>query len=359
MKRRIKSILVILGICLVLVACGKKGEQVGTVQITAPMLSTLQVDDEELLERQNLLTGRNDLSVEAVGKRPVAVMVNNVPKALPQYGVAQADVIFEIPIEGDLTRLMALYADYTKVPKICAIRSCRYYFPAFAKGFDAFYVHWGMDETIRDYVKGLNIDRFDGMSNPYKLFGRDTARRKSGYALEHTGYFDGTRFAEAMQTNGKRTELLKEKQGTAFKFYDVGVVKSPQGEVCTKAKIDFGATTATLVYEEESNTYLKEINGKKHMDGVTGTQLSFTNVFVLETSISVRDEQGHKKVDWQGTSKGIGYYLSNGHMQKIRWSKASESAYLKFYDETGSEITINRGKSYIAVNYAGEAMYNS
>ena len=28
-------------------------------------------------------------------------MVNNVQKAMPQYGVSQADVIFEIPVEGD------------------------------------------------------------------------------------------------------------------------------------------------------------------------------------------------------------------------------------------------------------------
>ena len=60
-------------------------------------------------ENMNLLTGLPTLSEEAIGKRPVAVMVNNVDAALPQYGISAADVIFEIPVEGDLTRLMALY----------------------------------------------------------------------------------------------------------------------------------------------------------------------------------------------------------------------------------------------------------
>ena len=45
----------------------------------------------------------------------MAVMVNNVEKAMPQYGIGQADIIFEIPVEGDVTRFMALYGDYTKV----------------------------------------------------------------------------------------------------------------------------------------------------------------------------------------------------------------------------------------------------
>ena len=78
--------------------------------------------NEEVPANQNLLTGLGDLSEGAIGKRPVAVMVNNVQKAMPQYGVGQADVIFEIPVEGDATRFMAMYGDYTKVPKVCPIQ---------------------------------------------------------------------------------------------------------------------------------------------------------------------------------------------------------------------------------------------
>ena len=60
------------------------------------------VEEPEIPANQNLLTGLGDLSEEAIGKRPVAVMVNNVEKAMPQYGIGQADIIFEIPVEGDV-----------------------------------------------------------------------------------------------------------------------------------------------------------------------------------------------------------------------------------------------------------------
>ena len=50
---------------------------------------------EEIPANQNLLTGVADLTDGAIGKRPVAVMVNNVSYAMPQYGVSQADIIFE------------------------------------------------------------------------------------------------------------------------------------------------------------------------------------------------------------------------------------------------------------------------
>ena len=314
---------------------------------------------EEVPANQNLLTGLADLTDGAIGKRPVAVMVNNVEAALPQLGISKADIIYEIPVEGDVTRLMALYADYTAVPKICAVRSCRYYFPAYSQGYDAFYVNWGIDDSIVDYLEALNLDQYDGMNNAGGLFGRDQDRLNAGYSLEHTGFFDGTRFAEVVQAEGRRTDLNEDKKGTAFQFNGMDEQLKPEGQDCKNVSINFGAATATLTYDEGSKTNLKQINGKPQMDGSNNTQLAFTNVFVLETDISVRDDIGHKEINWYGGSDYVGYYVSNGGMQKIHWSKEAnnENSYLRFYDESGKEIKVNRGKSYIAVNYKGQSEF--
>lgn len=357
MKKGMKTIgclFTLLMLSIGVTGCGQKAKAVST-EIPQVSLMEEAPKKEGPSERQNLLTGIDDLSAEAVGKRPVAVMINNIEPALPQYGIAEADVIFELPVEGNQTRLMALYADYTTMPDICAIRSCRYYYPAIAKGFDAFYIHWGADETIMSYVNSLGIDRYDGMSNPQNLFGRDASRRSAGYSLEHTGYFKGTKFAEAVEADGKRTDLLEAKQGTAFQFCDIKEVVTPAGNACSQAYINFGAQTAKLIYDAEKQVYTKQINGHAHVDGKTGETLAFTNVFVLETSISIRDEAGHKKIDWAGSSSAVGYYISNGAVEKIHWSKANnkESEYLRFYKESGEELVINRGKSYIAYTSKG------
>ena len=172
-----------------------------------------EVAQEEVPANQNLLTGIGDLSEGAIGKRPVAVMVNNVQKAMPQYGVSQADLIFEIPVEGDATRFMALYGDYTKVPQVCPIRSCRYYFPALSQGFDAFYVNWGIDDTIADYLEALDLDQIEGITNTGGLFGRDQEKLSQGYAVEHTGFFDGTKLVSYIESKGLRTDLKEEKKG--------------------------------------------------------------------------------------------------------------------------------------------------
>lgn len=317
------------------------------------------VKQEEVPANQNLLTGLGDLSEGAIGKRPVAVMVNNVQKAMPQYGVGQADVIFEIPVEGDATRFMAMYGDYTKVPKVCPIRSCRYYFPALSQGFDAFYVNWGIDDTIAEYLQALNMDQIEGITNTGGMFGRDQDKLNQGYSLEHTGYFDGTMLPAYLEANQIRTDLKEDKKGTAFQFYGMDEQVKPEGKDCTSVDIQFGAQSSQFTYDTEKMVYAKQINNTPQTDGKTGEQLTFTNVFVLETDISVRDEVGHKKLDWDGSENSRGYYISNGGVQEIHWAKSpnDETSYLAFYDKSGKEIKINRGKTYIALNYRDKVTF--
>lgn len=320
---------------------------------TATEETTEPVDTTPVLN-ENPLTGEYNLTDGAVGKRPVAVMVNNVKKSMPQYGIAQADIIFEIPVEGFLTRFMAVYADYTQMPKICSVRSCREYFPAIAKGFDAVYVYSGMAAPIRDYVNSLNMTEFEGARNHGNLFGRDQERRDAGYSLEHTFYFDGTGIVESMEERNLRSDILEEKKGTAFSFYESEVAVVPEGKACTAVNINFGAAKATLMYDEITNLYWKDFNGEPQIDGVTETQLAFMNVFVLETTIGTSDNGTHKDVDWHG---GKGYYMTKGTMQEITWAKKDEASDLVFYNANGEELHINRGKSYIAINRKGRATF--
>lgn len=368
MKKKILRVLICMT-CLVLgylFGCPQETKEEQPAQTQEVRREEEEVKEEEtpqptpIPENENILTGIGNLTDEAIGKRPVAVMVNNIEAALPQYGISKADVIFEIPVEGSLTRLMALYGDYTTVPKICPIRSCRYYFPALAKGFDAYYVHWGSDQSIVGYVNSLGIDRYDGMANTLGLFGRDQAKRNSGYALEHTGYFDGTRFAQALEDKGVRTDLADNKKGTAFRFCGMDDTVTPKGGACSSLDIRFGASSSGFEYKESAGKYVKTMNGHAHIDGKTKNQLKFTNLFILETSIGIRDEKGHRSVDWAGGSQAVGYYVSNGRKQKITWSKAhgNEGSYLKFYNKKGKELKINRGKSYIAFISPGQVEFH-
>ena len=304
----------------------------------------------------NLLTGLPTLTDGAIGKRPVAVMVNNVDAALPQYGISAADLIFELPVEYDLTRLMAVYGDYTQIPEVCSIRSCRYYYPILAVGFDAIYVNWGMNESVaRPTVNSMDIDQYDG--DEYGLgdcFGRDKARYESGYAWEHTGVFHGPNFPSILEKDKVRTDLKEDKTGTAFNFVEMDKNAAPNGEDVQKVRVDFGANYSVFTYDEENHEYLKNFKDSPHMDGISKEQLKFENVIVLETEIKpYPGDEVIKYVDWEGGENAKGYYISEGKMVPITWSKAGMYDPLKFFDANGNELQLNRGKSYIAFTYAG------
>ncbi len=316
------------------------------------VVSVQPVADQNL----NNLTGETDLTDEAVGKRPVAVMINNIESSLPQYGISSADLMFETLVEGGITRMMAVYGDYTQVPNVCSIRSCRYYYPILAEGLDALYIHCGADMTIAmDTLNRLGTDRFDGNAGNTLLFERDQDRLQS-YSVEHTMMLKGANVPQAMANANMRTDLDSGKNVPLFDFNTEGVLVQPENGANPCTRVDFqysGYYYSTFRYDTTDKTYYKRHNGSPHMDITTGEQLNYTNVFVLETDISVRDEKkGLMDVDWTG---GTGYYISGGASQQIKWSKPNESASIQITDLNGRPIKVNTGKSYFGIINYGDA----
>ena len=293
--------------------------------------------------KYNNLTGEYTLSDAAVGKRPIAVMVNNITFSLPQYGIAAADMLIECPVEGTITRLMAVYGDMTKIPNVCSVRSCRYYFPILAQSFDAVYMHWGKDETVaKDTLESLNIDRLDGYNNSF-VFGRDEERMKT-FAYEHTGYYKGPLTEQALDQSGIRKTLKEDKNKPVFPFREEAQAVSDTK--CTKCKAVFSADYfSDFAYNADEDVYYKSHNGAPHIDSSTGQQLAFENVFILGTTTRIINQNNLLiSLDWHG---GDGYYISHGSITPVKWSKADEFADIVITDQNGSVIEVNPGKSYL------------
>ncbi len=316
--------------------------EVQTEEVTEPVVT------EPVSTVYNPLTGEYGYNESAVGKRPVAVMINNIEYSLPQYGIGSADYIYEVVVEGGITRLMAVFADYTSVPDLCSIRSCRYYYPIIAYGLDAIYCHWGADQTIaEETLNRLDIDRFDGGSSTYYdwLFLNDEQRLLE-YSREHTGYLKGSVLAEAIDYAGFRTELVNGARD-AFTFAEGEDTLKIEGNTCNMFDVIFSESYySTFTYDEESKTYKKQHSGSSHMDSATDKQLSFTNVFVLETSVSMRGVGELMDVALEG---GTGYYISGGYAQPINWTKPAENENFVITDTNGQPITVNRGKCYFGI----------
>ncbi len=294
----------------------------------------------------NPLTGESGYNEAAYRKRPVAVMVNNLGAALPQYGIEQADIIYELPVEGGITRFMAVYADYTAVPDVCSVRSCRYYYPILCLGMDAVYCHWGSDKTIAlDTLDRTGIDHLDGEYES-GLFYRDEERAES-YPSEHTGFMRGSGLPAKMAEKGIRTDILDSYADDIFRFAPDGERISPSEMNAVEVTLNYSNEYfSTFDYDAESGQYYKKHSGNLQIDGRTGSILAFDNVFVLQTDIHTREDGYLMDVALSG---GTGYYASNGTAQSITWSKADENAPIKVYAADGSDLVVNVGESYIGI----------
>ncbi len=324
-------------------ACGNEEPETTAPETTTKVTTTKAPEPEIIVNR---LTGIDDLSEKAIGKRPVAVMINNLKGALPQYGVSDADLMFEMLVEGGITRMMAVYADYTKIPEVCSVRSCRYYFPIFAHGLDAVYFCFGSNETLgTPTLKRIGIDYIDGNQIIDKtVYDRDP-ERLGRYSSEHTAYLKGPNMPEILKKYDIRSDYLKEKDYPIFKFNAKGNTKGDTA--CDKVNFQYSNSYyTTFNYDKETKTYKKQHSGKDHIDQRSGKQLSYTNIFVLETEVTSYNGGPLVKIDWKG---GSGYYISKGKSQKITWEKLSEDSTIKVFNKEGKELKVNPGKSYFGV----------
>ena len=70
------------------------------------------------------LTGERAPGGRVPPRAALAVKVENLPQARPQYGLNQADIVFEEPVEGGITRFIAVFQCHTSA-RIEPVRSAR------------------------------------------------------------------------------------------------------------------------------------------------------------------------------------------------------------------------------------------
>ena len=304
-------------------------------------------------ENYNHLTGLYDISDSGKGKRPCAVMINNIEAALPQYGIYDADVLFEIVAEGGITRLMAVYGDEADIPNVCSVRSARYYYMLFAQCFDAVYLHWGSDPVIcNPMFDELNIDHIDGMSNG-DIYDRDYDRMNY-MDLEHTGYLKGPQVMDEIAALGIRQEI-KDGYDDIFSFYDE--FTKPAGDDCEELTVNFSQWYFSgFKYSDKTKTYKKYHNGNKHIDQVKNKQLNFTNIVILEVP-EIKLYRENSKIVCFEMDGGSGYLFTGGKVKPINWSKDGDFGKLELTDENGSPLKLNTGKTYIGVTQKGSLSY--
>ena len=102
------------------------------------------------------------------------------------------------------------------------------------------------------------------------------------------------------------------------------------------------------MYDPETKLYTRYQFGKVHVDYNTDQALKFKNIIIQIVKQWDIDKNGYQTMDLENTS-GEGYYITNGTAIPIKWTKKESSYFMRYYDEKQEVLTINPGKTYIAV----------
>ena len=280
------------------------------------------------------------------GLRPYAVMINNKREALPQLGVSQADIIYEVCAEGGITRMEALFATMEGIDTLGSIRSIRPYYIELATGYDAIIIHAGGSEEAYYDLSAWKLTHFDGVrgGRDASIFWRDAYRMQyAGY--EHSMLTSGENILNFVEGSSYRLEH-NEGYKAPLKFNNENPAKF--GETAEVVTVRFSSyKTDIFTYDPETKLYMIEGHNREYVDGNTDEQVGVTNVLVLNTTSQVLDNVGRLRVATTGEHSGM--YFCGGKAVPITWSRDTRNDAFTYKLANGWDLRWMPGHTYICL----------
>lgn len=275
--------------------------------------------------------------------KPVMSVIENSIGARPQLGLQTADVVYEFPVEGSITRFVAVFSD--KVPSsILPVRSGRAPFLPVQAEWDAIFMHFGGSGS--------------GQSNPaeYTFYGNklhDSIKIDlEGLTGNKNGIFKRVSNASAPHNVMGNPLLAQKLYNYAPAPLDWKFDSSIYYPGDSVTKIDLPFTTnigsyASYFYDFDKGVYLRSMSGVPFIAAETKKQLEVKNLIVQYAAYTTK---GGKYKDWQMVGSGKADFYMGGMYVQGSWSKESPTAQTMFKDAEGNPIVLKTGNTWVHVH---------
>ena len=322
-----------------------------TLVFGSAMILVPDVVKQDLLKITNMGSGR-----------PIAVMVENSFAARPQSGLYLADVVFEVVDEYGITRFVAIY-NTQDAGMVGPFRSARPYYAEIAKSFDPIYCFFGTFPHCYQYIESLGMYTMSAMSDRSGMssitglcpYWRDWTRSK---IQEHTAFTSTVAIKQKAQAVGYSLD------GNGIPFSYKGDSAPERRGGLNNVFIDFGTPAyspkgfnVNFKYDRDSNSFLRYMGGKAHIDHETGQIISAKNVVALITDIEGPIDQ-YKHMAVRTTGSGQAFYFIDGNVIEGFWERGDLAAPFKFKDSSGREIQLNAGNTWVSMVMPGKVGWN-
>ncbi|MCR5501374.1 MAG: DUF3048 domain-containing protein [Lachnospiraceae bacterium] len=377
MKKAKAFALLALVAAFTLSGCGKEKPENGETNVIEPVIreeadqpgqppagedpadtSDAETPPAEGMVRSRITNEWVDEKVDAM--RPIAVMIPN-SRTASQFGISKASVLYEVNVEGDMTRLMAVIEDWKDLEKIGNIRSIRDYYVFWGFEWDPIFIHYGGPF----YINAI-IDRED-TQNINCLSYNDASFRDQAKDATDNAFTSADRIRKAADHLGYPLEYRKgyaDERHYAFSPEDSPNLLTQYQDSFEAKKIDLSKaypnTNAYFLYNEETGLYeryqhLPKTEDGPHIDLMNDEQLTFKNVIVQNTYYEKRDSKGYLAFQCHDTTRD-GWYFTNGRGVHVTWKKESDYGATRYYDDDGKEMLFNTGKTMVLIVEDGDAV---
>ena len=293
--------------------------------------------------------------------RPYALVINDTPVAVKvQEGLNKAYLVYELPTEGNTSRLIALYKDVEESLVIGTIRSARHDFIDYALESDAIFCCFGWSHYAQDDLGTGIIDYLQG------LYGEPFYRNNpEGLAKEHTGYTSIAKLNEAVASKGIRNTTDKPIL-LNYNVSDTDLSLAENVEVANKVTIPYGSKpeVSSFEYNPETKMYTRYENSNKCIDHNTKEAVTTKNIIVQKINYEKCDDGYYWDLETVGS--GDGYYITNGYAVPIEWKKVARAGQTQYtYKEGtiidgenvgGQEISVSDGKTWISLQTTSQKL---
>ena len=302
----------------------------------APKEEKPPIEDPAIVEEVYLAPLTGEVVAEEVTQRPIFVTVNNHPNARPQSGLAEADVIYEMLAEGNVTRFLAVYQ--SALPEtVGPVRSARSYFVDLAKGYDAFYIAHGYSPEAKSMLSNNVVDNINGMNYDGTLFNRSKDR-----VAPHNSYITAENILKGAEKVGASMNYSEKVVQAFYEPEEHGKI----GIETSQVDVYYGNNEYfhnTYMYDHQSNLYERQSAGVTTQDMLTGEALTFANVLFFEMKHRTIDNEGRQDIDL--TSGGNAYVFQNGYLREVKW--ANVDGLPVAVEESGELVKLMPGKSWV------------
>jgi len=278
------------------------------------------------------------VAVADANKTPACVMIENAAfeGVRPQAGLSAAQVVYEIVVEGGITRFMAVFGG-EHADKVGPVRSSRDTYLEFASEYNCAYFHAGGSYTAMKAIRTFALRDVDGLLES-KWYWRD-ANKYSPHNL-------------FTSTDNMFNAIAAGHSWTDPATYDSWLFKDDQHPTTTNAtevNVEFGgAYNVQYKYNATDNVYERYDGGAAHTDSNTGKILTARNV-ILEHVPEGMYIEGKGRINFAVTGEGKVEIFHEGVVTEGTWKKADRLARTKFYAADGKEIPLVRGNTWVEI----------